>query len=99
MVVQYGVFSYWSQSYWGGMVAALGGAVAFGAIRRLWDGFCWKESVLLGIGIVILVNSRPLEGILALLPICTIFLIRIWRDRRWSRPVLGASFYFRSEVS
>jgi len=38
MVVQYGIFSYWSQSYWGGMVPALGGALALGAARRLWDG-------------------------------------------------------------
>jgi RHS repeat-associated protein len=29
IAVQIGVYSYWSQSYWGGMVAALGGALFF----------------------------------------------------------------------
>jgi hypothetical protein len=85
MVVQYGVFSYWSQSYWGGMVAALGGALAFGAARRLWDRFSWKSSAWLGLGIVILVNSRPLEGFIAMLPVTTAFTIRFLRGRLWQR--------------
>jgi len=34
MALQYGIYSYWSQTYWGGMVAALGGALVFGAARR-----------------------------------------------------------------
>jgi hypothetical protein len=39
MVVQFGVYSYWSQTYWGGMAAALGGALFFGGAR---DTSCWK---------------------------------------------------------
>jgi hypothetical protein len=85
MVVQYGIFSYWSQSYWGGMVAALGGALAFGAARRLWDEFSWRSSIWLALGIVILVNSRPFEGFLALLPVTGVFLLRLWREKQWKR--------------
>jgi len=82
---QYGLFSYWSQSYWGGMVAALGGAFVFGAGRRLWDDFCWRNSIWLGVGVVVLANSRPLEGILALLPGSALFLSQLWRERLWKR--------------
>ena len=85
MVVQFGIFSYWSQSYWGGMVAALGGALFFGAIRRLWDRFSWQNAFWLGLGLVILVNSRPIEGAVAALPITLFFLWHIWRERQWKQ--------------
>jgi hypothetical protein len=86
MVVEYGVFSYWSQTYWGGMVAALGGALFFGAFRRLWDHFSWENSSLLALGAVILVNSRPTEGILAATPASVTFVWRLVRARRWLEP-------------
>ena len=82
MVVQYGIFSYWSQSYWGGMVAALGGALFFGAVRRLWDEFTWQSSIWLALGLLILMNSRPFEGLLAVLPASGLFLWHLWRNRR-----------------
>lgn len=83
MVVHIGILSYWSQSYWGGMAAALGGALFFGAIRRLWHRSEWQNALWLALGLVILVNSRPLEGILAALPILVLFLIRKYRERCW----------------
>jgi hypothetical protein len=83
MVVQYGIFSYWSQTYWGGMVPALGGALFFGAIRRLGDRFSWQNSIWLSLGLLILANSRPLEGLLAVLPAIGLFIHRLWRNRRW----------------
>ena len=51
-LIQYGVFSYWSQTFWGGMLPTVGGALALGAIRRLWDGISWQNSVWLGSGLV-----------------------------------------------
>jgi len=86
VVVQYGVYSYWSQTYWGGMAAALGGALFFGALRRLWDRFSWQNSIWLGLGLVILANSRPLEGVLAALPGTVLFLHHIVKNRRWREP-------------
>ncbi len=85
MVVQFGVFSYWSQSYWGGMVAAVGGALCFGAIRRLWKRTSWQTSLCLGLGLVILANSRPLEGLIAVAPAISFLLLRILRESWWTR--------------
>jgi hypothetical protein len=83
VVIRCGIFSYWSQSYWGGMAIALGGALFFGALRRLWDRFSWQNSIWLALGLVILANSRPLEGALAALPATILFGHQIAKNRRW----------------
>ena len=83
MVVQLGIYSYWSQTYWGGMAAALGGALFFGAARRLWDHFKWQNALWLGLGLVILATSRPLEGALACIPTSVVFLVRVVREQQW----------------
>jgi hypothetical protein len=85
MVIQYGVFSYWSQSYWGGMAAAFGGALFFGAMHRLWKNVTWQDSVCLALGVVILANSRPLEGALAVLPFASLGIWWILHNQQWKR--------------
>jgi hypothetical protein len=84
VMIQLGVFSYWSQTYWGGMVAALGGALFFGALRRLWDRSSWSSAVWLGIGIVILMNSRPVEGLMATALGGAVLLYRTRQSRQWA---------------
>lgn len=84
MAIQIGMFSYWSQSYWGGMVPALGGALFFGAARRLWDGYDWRRSLWLALGFVLLANSRPLEGFLAILPLAILCSLRLIRVPHWT---------------
>ncbi len=61
--------SYWSQSYWGGMAAASGGALLFGGLRRTLRRPQMSSSLLMGLGIVVLAITRPFEGLLACLPV------------------------------
>lgn len=82
MALQLGIYSYWSQTYWGGMVAALGGALFFGAFRRLWSRVTWQNSLWATVGLVILANSRPLEGVLAAAPASVLFLVRFYREQK-----------------
>ena len=52
----------WNHSYWGGSVAAIGGALIVGAVRRLYDRDSLGSSLILGLGVVILAETRPFEG-------------------------------------
>jgi len=58
------LFSYWMNSYWGGAVAAIGGALVIGAWVRIVRAKQWSCAWLFGIGAVIVILARPFEGLL-----------------------------------
>ena len=73
-VFRLALFCYWMNSYWGGSVAALGGAVALGAVVRLFQGErSTREQALLvslfAVSLLILGTSRPFEGFAFSLPL------------------------------
>jgi hypothetical protein len=67
-VVRYGIFSYWVNSYFGGAVAAIGGALLLGAWARLRCELTLRYVAVFVIGLFIMANSRPLEGFLFSIP-------------------------------
>jgi hypothetical protein len=61
-VLRLAMFSYWADSYWGGALAAAGGALLFGAVPRLIGRARLRDALLAAVGIAILANTRPYEG-------------------------------------
>jgi hypothetical protein len=72
-ILRYGVFGYWADSYWGGTVGAVGGALVLGALPRIKLSQRVRDAVLMGTGLAILANTRPYEGFIFSLPVAVVF--------------------------
>lgn len=68
-VLRIGLFSYWMDSYWGGALPALAGALVLGALPRLWRSFRARDFFWMALGMALLATSRPYEGLLVCLPV------------------------------
>jgi hypothetical protein len=61
--LRFATFSYWMNSYWCPALAAVGGALLLGVIPRLRNHPRIGHGFLVGLGLVIMANSRPYEGL------------------------------------
>ena len=87
----FGLRHYWVNSYWGGAVAACGGAMVLGGLPRLLRRPNASAAAWLACGILVLANSRPYEGFIFVLAISLAFL---WWVRRQ-----GISKFLRPAVT
>jgi len=77
-VVRIALLSYWMNSYWGGSIAALGGALALSSVVRLFEAGrtgrnrFWLAS-LFSVSLLILATSRPYEGLAFSIPLLAYF--------------------------
>ena len=77
-VFRIALFSYWMNSYWGGSMAALGGALALGAVARVFEpGRTERDrfslASLFAVSLLILATSRPYEGFAFSIPLLAYF--------------------------
>lgn len=79
-VFRFAIFSYWMNSYWVPALAATGGALLLGALPRLRRQPRVRDAVLLAIGLAIMANSRPYEGLL--LCVAVAIALPFWLKRR-----------------
>ena len=79
----------WSQSYWGGLVAVVGGALLLGGFGRIVRRPRGRHAAVMGIGLAILANSRPYEGLVLAIPF--VGALGIWLSSRRAPPA-GVAF-------
>lgn len=70
------ILSYWVNTYWGGALAATGGALVFGALPRIKRHPRMRDALFMALGLVMLANSRPYEGLIFSLPVA--FALLVW---------------------
>ena len=93
--VQMVLFGYWGATFWGGYVAATGGALVAGVCLDAWRNRTINVSlaVLLMAGLWLLSVSRPMYGLLMSAPFVLLWLARVWSEWR-HRPAFGAIVVF-----
>jgi len=68
-VLRFDVASYWINSYYGGCLAALGGALVLGAYPRFLKKPSISLSLVLALGAIAIGYTRPLEGLGVSVPV------------------------------
>ena len=86
--IRLGVFTYWTNSYWGGSVIALGSALVVGALPRLQSRQRIRDAWWFGVGCCLLASTRPYEGLVLVLPPAIVLLVwwvksADWQERRF----------------
>jgi hypothetical protein len=90
-VVHLGLFSYWINTYHAaGQITALGGALVLGALPRIMKTkpMRHRDAVLMAIGVVMLLMTRPYEGFLLCAPV--LFVLGRWLIKGKNRPTPAA---------
>jgi hypothetical protein len=79
-VMRLALFSYWANTYFGGAVAAIGGALVLGALPRIKRSQRVRDAVLMAVGLALLANTRPYESLFFCVPIAAALLLWIIRQ-------------------
>ncbi len=93
-LVHPGIASYWVNSYFGGSVAAVGGALAFGASSRLARKISVGNENWFVVGAAIMANSRPFEGALTAFVAFSAAIIELGKKKRLHllfKPMVGGA--------
>jgi len=77
---QISVLTYWMNSYWGGAVAAGAGCLLLGSLPRLARRVRSRDAVVVAIGLLLLANTRPYEGLV--MAGAAFLALLFWRARR-----------------
>jgi hypothetical protein len=84
-VMRLGLFSYWANTYFGGALAATGGALVLGALPRIKQQQRVPDAAAMAVGLALLANTRPYESLFFCVPIAGALLV--WMMGKKSPPL------------
>ena len=85
-VIQFGITSYWVNSYWGGALGGIGAALVLGALPRLVRRPRPSVALAGAVGAAVLSISRPYEGFVLVVAVSGAL---VWWRRKEGRPLNG----------
>ncbi len=88
VTLRYGVFSFWANSYWDGAFTALGGVLLVGGFRAVRSRPNLLNGALVGLGVVILMTTRPYEGMFFAAPLGAALVVQFVRSTASERKLL-----------
>lgn len=86
--LRFAVGSYWINNYHGGFLPAAGGALVAGSFARLRKRASIGQGLVMGLGMAILMSTRPVEGALYSVPFVAVL---AWEFRRNVFALLAAA--------
>jgi hypothetical protein len=85
-IAQFGIFSYFGHSYWGGSLFGFAGTLVFGAtLYALRDQISISNMIIMGLGLLIIINTRPFEGMIFCLIPMIFFIIKLYKDEHLAK--------------
>jgi len=90
-MLQVGTLSYWMNSYFATSLPALGGVLILGALPRIQRYARLRDALLMAIGLSIMANTRPYEGLMFSLPFAVVMLTWLFKPKR----VAASAAWFR----
>jgi hypothetical protein len=83
VALRYSIFSYWTNSYWGGLVPALGGILLMGALPRWFRTRRPIHGIGIAAALLLLANSRPYETLVLSLALAPVLFVLARRRGGW----------------
>ena len=88
VLLRFGVFGYWLNGFWCGSITALGGALVLGALPRLKRHVRVRDAIWLALGLAILANTRPYEGLVLATAVAVVMATWLARPTRPKLPAV-----------
>ena len=88
VIIRYGLFSFWVNSYFGGAFTALGGVLLLGGFKAVKSRPTLLNGAAVGLGVVVLMTTRPYEGMVYALPFGVALVIHFVRSKSPERRAL-----------